>query len=382
MSLKRPTRFTDIELRESESYKSHKKKLNSNGEYTQDDSLSGLAVSLESSNSIELSNGAVYFGQTNKGKMHGKGKIVLPSGDVYIGYFEDGQKHGRGYLKRRDGNFEEVEFLHDVRVHSYNPALSESYFREEDETKAFYGGNDTFYHKESEVDLSSKGRPSFNSKLYNKLNSTADEEGNDFRSRLNKKLRRKRCFKQLDAPIFGKENNLPKQRVKASFLINQEWSEGIEEGQTTESKNDLLASEKYLSIIEPTNVDSFRLTESEIKGGIGYESSNSQEDSNFLHIKPKMITSEAVEINQSNLLNSHLHHNGLGYDNSVTKKGKQNFGEIMEFISHQKAYFYPETHIEIKNKSALKYICPYEIEDIDSSEDQTGRDTFDWDFLK
>lgn len=319
--------------------------------------------------------------------MHGKGKITLPNGDVYIGLFEDGFKHGKGYLKKSDGNYEEVEYMHDIRVHSYKTEPSSVHSTCDEETKAFYIGNGAFYHRESDFQLSSDGgrRASYTTKTCHRLNSTADDEGNSFRSRLNKKLREKRCFKQIEESTLGKENNIPKQKIRASFLINQEWSETLDEDNDISGlmKSREGIPEKYLSIIEPTNVDSMRLTESERRGEAELFKS-SVADNDFLQVKPTMITSEAVHINQSRVLASHLRHNGLGFQEGL-QKSKGNFGEIMDFISQQKAYFYPETHIEIKNKSALKHVCPYEIEEMDDEEqieDINGRDTFEWDFMK
>ena len=55
---------------------------------------------------IKMKDGALYFGETHKGKPTGYGKMMYPDGDEYLGYFVEGMMQGRGkYHKFKQFNY-------------------------------------------------------------------------------------------------------------------------------------------------------------------------------------------------------------------------------------------------------------------------------------
>lgn len=451
MSLKRPKKFTEIEIRESIQYKKFKKEqLSKEKKSPKKDNIFSSLELLNSCKSIKLPNGSLYKGQTKEGKIHGKGKLKLKNGDIYIGEFSDGCKHGKGYIKRKSGKIEEVEFYYDIEVHNCE-SLENSGFKTvenvEEESNAFYGGNENLYQRDSGVqncddypdngfNKSSNGVKTtrHNSKnverdikfssilnkrsTFDQKNNTFNENNRNFQSRLQEKLKKKRCFRNInnsnkvnnhnlkensiipDSYIkkekslkveqdknldkenshFSNLNKKIKQVIKASFL-DQEWSPTITQDLTLDKSQ--FEVEEFITMIKPAQVQSLNFTEEEAKSILGMEMSE------IIHelegITPKMIQSEAFAFDQSEAIESHFNRGDYLASlkncekNENSRLFKKNVKKILEFISSQNAYFYPESHIEIKNKSVLRHVCPYQIEEIESHEEESR--SVEWGFL-
>ena len=61
-----------------------------------------------------LPSGAVYEGDWQDDKRHGKGRVTYSSGDVYEGVWQDDKKHGKGRYTTAAGEVKEKEYKNGV----------------------------------------------------------------------------------------------------------------------------------------------------------------------------------------------------------------------------------------------------------------------------